>query len=126
MGGIDIDETRAGFKHIVLQPVPDNRTENPAGQERINWVNASFPSCYGDIKSSWKKENDGAVSYQISIPANPTATLHLQLPTLDYVVEESGKAAVKAEGVSSITFMNGKAVLELQSGSYQFVVKKGK
>lgn len=111
---------------VVLQPVPDNRTEIPAGQERINWVNASFPSCYGDIKSSWKKENDGAVSYQISIPANTTATLHLQLPTLDYVVEESGKAAVKAEGVSSITFMNGKAVLELQSGSYQFVVKKGK
>ena len=43
---------------------------------------------------------------------------------LDYVVEESGKAAVKAEGVSSVTFMNGKAVLELQSGTYQFVVKK--
>ena len=50
--------------------------------------------------------------------------LHLLLPTLDYVVEESGKAAVKAEGVSSVTFMNGKAVLELQSGTYQFVVKK--
>ena len=46
------------------------------------------------------------------------------LPTLDYVVEESGKTAVKAEGVSSVTFMNGKAVLELQSGTYQFVVKK--
>ena len=82
------------------------------------------PSCYGDIKSSWKKENDGTVSYQVTIPANTTATLHLLLPTLDYVVEESGKTAVKAEGVSSVTFMNGKAVLELQSGTYQFVVKK--
>jgi alpha-L-rhamnosidase len=59
----------------------------------------------------------------VTIPANTTATLHLLLPTLDYVVEESGKAAVKAEGVSSVTFMNGKAV-ELQSGTYQFVVKK--
>ena len=124
MGGIDIDETRPGFKHIVLQPVPDNRPEVAAGQERIDWVNASFPSCYGDIKSSWKKENDGTVSYQVTIPANTTATLHLLLPTLDYVVEESGKTAVKAEGVSSVTFMNGKAVLELQSGTYQFVVKK--
>ena len=124
MGGIDIDETRPGFKHIVLQPIPDNRPEVAAGQERIDWVNASFPSCYGDIKSSWKKENDGTVSYQVTIPANTTATLHLLLPTLDYVVEESGKAAVKAEGVSSVTFMNGKAVLELQSGTYQFVVKK--
>ena len=124
MGGIDIDETRPGFKHIVLQPIPDNRPEVAAGQERIDWVNASFPSCYGDIKSSWKKENDGTVSYQVTIPANTTATLHLLLPTLDYVVEESGKAAVKAEGVSSVTFMNGKAVLELQSGTYQFVVKQ--
>ena len=60
----------------------------------------------------------------MTIPANTTATLHLLLPTLDYVVEESGKTAVKAEGVSSVTFMNGKAVLELQSGTYQFVVKK--
>lgn len=62
-----------------------------AGQERLTGVNASFPSCYGDIKSSWKKENDGTVSYQVTIPANTTATLHLLLPTLDYVVEESGK-----------------------------------
>ena len=81
MGGIDIDETRPGFKYIVLQPVPDNRPEVAAGQERIDWVNASFPSCYGDIKSSWKKENDGTVSYQVTIPANTTATLHLLLPT---------------------------------------------
>ena len=77
-------------------------------------------------RAAGKKENDGTVSYQVTIPANTTATLHLLLPTLDYVVEESGKAAVKAEGVSSVTFMNGKAVLELQSGTYQFVIKKGK
>ena len=56
MGGIDIDETRPGFKHIVLQPIPDNRPEVAAGQERIDWVNASFPSCYGDIKERTEKE----------------------------------------------------------------------
>ena len=71
MGGIDIDETRPGFKHIVLQPVPDNRPEVAAGQERIDWVNASFPSCYGDIKSSWKKENDGSF-----LPSDNTCQHH--------------------------------------------------
>lgn len=123
MAGIDLDETQPGFKHIVLQPIPDNRQELPVGQEQITWVDASFHSCYGDIKSAWKKEKDGSITYKVAIPVNTTATLHLLLPTLDYVVEEGGKAAVKAEGVSSITFMNGKAILELQSGSYQFMVK---
>lgn len=126
MGGIDVDETQPGFKHIVLHPVPDNRTQLPAGQERITWVDASFHSGYGDIKSAWKKENDGSVVYKVAIPANTTATLHLQLPTLDYVVEENGRPAAKAEGVSSITFTKEKAVLKLQSGTYQFTVKNGK
>lgn len=126
MGGIDLDEAQPGFKHIVLQPTPDNRQELPAGQEQIAWVEASFHSCYGDIKSAWKKEKEGSITYKVTIPVNTTATLHLPLPTLDYVVEEGGKAAVKAAGVSSITFMNGKAILELQSGTYQFIVKNKK
>ena len=126
MAGIDVDESYPGFKHIILRPEPDNRTTVPGGQERINWVDASFHSSYGDIKSTWKKENDGTITYKVTIPANTTATLHLQLPTLDYVVEEDGHAAVKSEGVSSVTFMKGQAVLELQSGSYVFVVKDGK
>lgn len=122
MAGIDVDEHRPGFKHILLCPEPDNRTVLPEGQEHITWVNASFASPYGDIKSAWTKRDDGSVVYKVSVPANTTASLHLQLPSVDAMVTENGQAAVKSEGVQSIMFTRNKAVLELESGSYEFVV----
>lgn len=124
MGGIEVDESCPGFKHFIIQPILDNRTSLPVGQERITWVDASFHSCYGDIKSAWKKALDGSISYKVTIPANTTATLHLLLPSSGYVIEENGKPAAKAMGVSSMTLTNDKASLELGSGSYIFTMKK--
>ncbi len=126
MAGIDADESCPGFKHIVLRPEPDTRITLPEGQERISWVDASFSSSYGIIKSAWKRQDDGSVTYKVTVPTNTTATLYLPLPTLDYTVEENGRIAIKSEGVSSLTFKKGKAILELESGSYEFVVSEKK
>ena len=126
MGGIEVDESCPGFKHIILQPQPDNRVELPSGQNRITWVDASFHSPYGDIKSAWKKGDEGTVTYTVTIPANTTATLNLELPTSDYIVEEGGVTAKEVEGVSAVTFTKEKAILELQSGTYTFEVKRNK
>lgn len=122
MAGIDVDEQCPGFKHILLRPEPDNRTILPESQERITWVDASFASPYGDIKSAWTKRDDGSIVYKVSVPANTTASLRLQLPSVDATVTESGQSAIKSEGVQSVTFTREEAVLELESGSYEFVV----
>ena len=63
MGGIEPDERQPGFKHVILQPTPDFRTEFPDGQERITHVQASHRSGYGLIRSEWQYKTDGRISY---------------------------------------------------------------
>jgi alpha-L-rhamnosidase len=50
----------------VLAPVPDRR---------IGSVKASFRSPYGEIRSAWKYEKDGAWEWTFTVPPNTTATM---------------------------------------------------
>lgn len=68
LAGINFDPSNPGFKHILLKPhfVRD-----------LEYVKASYLSPYGKIVSSWQRK-DGKVLYQVTVPANATATLFLQ------------------------------------------------
>ena len=57
-----------GFKSFILAPVPDRR---------MGWVDASFRSPYGTIKSAWKYGEDGKCTWRFTIPANTSATVKL-------------------------------------------------
>ncbi|MFI2743515.1 glycoside hydrolase family 78 protein [Zhouia sp. PK063] len=67
LGGIIPDEQQPGFKHIILKPHFVNG---------LNEFTASHNSVYGEIVSSWKRE-DGKVNYDVKIPANSTATIYI-------------------------------------------------
>ena len=123
VAGINPDENRPGFKHILLNPNPDFRKTLPEGQKQITQADASYNSYYGIIRSAWKVESSGSVKYDISIPANTTATLTLLLPNEKSEVFESGIAVKDAKGIVSVNRENGKAVIELGSGGYSFEVK---
>jgi alpha-L-rhamnosidase len=123
MAGINPDESQPGFKHIILNPLPDFRETRPAGQNRITQTDASYHSYYGKIRSAWTIDPAGNSKYDISVPANTTASLVLLLNSnLDDVLEGEVNAA-EAEGVVSYSVENGKAFLELQSGNYSFTVR---
>lgn len=122
MAGIEPDESAPGFKHVILQPNPDRRTSLPEGQERITSVDATFQSYYGNIKSAWVIRTDGNLAYTATVPANTTATLYLPVSNSSDVVYEGATVADKAKGVTFVKRENGKAVYELQSGSYAFGV----
>lgn len=77
LGGIFPDEAQPGFKNVVLKP------NFVSGLDQFE---AKHDGPYGTIVSSWKK-SDGAVLYQVSIPANSTATLYLVAKK----ISESGK-----------------------------------
>ena len=77
---------------------------------------------YGKISSSWKVEN-GVLTYETSVPANTSATLYLPAIS-EKNIDESGKPAGNAKGVKFLKRENGKAVFELESGTYKFVVNK--
>jgi alpha-L-rhamnosidase len=74
---------------------------------------------YGKISSSWKVEN-GQLTYEAVVPANTTATLYLPASSVE-TIKENGKALKKVKGITLREFSNGKAVFELESGSYKFV-----
>jgi alpha-L-rhamnosidase len=66
-GGINIDEEHPGWKHFFLAP---------EFSTRFTSYRASFDSPYGVISSGWRIEN-GTVSYDVTVPANSSATLSL-------------------------------------------------
>ena len=70
-------------------------------------------------------KEDGRISYTATVPANTTATLYLPLMEKTDNITESGKDLKEAEGVDFKGIVDGKAVIELQSGTYQFDMEKG-
>lgn len=104
--GIERDEENPGYKHFFLQPTIGGS---------MTYVNGSYDSVYGTIKSAWELTDNGLV-YQATVPANTTATL--TLPEGIYL--ESGKSIADAEGIAYVGIEDGKVIYELQAGSYEF------
>ena len=98
IGGIKIDESHPGFKNILLQP---------HFVEGLAYFTASHKGPHGKILSSWKK-NGRSIKYEISVPANSTASVEIPLASGQQV------------------YLNGVSVknkIELGSGKYLFEIK---
>ena len=105
--GIQRDEEKPGYKHIILQPKVGGT---------IGHANGFFESPYGVIKSGWEKTADGYI-YRVTVPANTTASLTLQAASIASV-----KVVKGSEGVGPFRSLSGKVMAELKSGSYEFMV----
>ncbi len=98
LGGIYPDELQPGFKNVVLKP---NFVSG------LDHFSAQHDGPYGKISSSWKRTMNRVI-YNVSIPANSTATITFPL--------SNGKQA----------FENGKMVnkkIHIHAGTYQFEIK---
>lgn len=104
-----IQRAEPGFHHFVLQPSIDRSGS-------IEWVKGHYDSPYGRIESAWKLV-DGVLNYQATVPANTTAQLVLPRGT---DVKEGGKSLVEGNGISDIMVRDGKLILRLGSGTYDF------
>jgi len=100
--GIQRDEP--GFQKLILQPTPD-----PTGE--MTWAEGYYDSMYGKITSKWELKN-GQLTYETTVPANTSATLYLPAKSENDVLD--------ADGFEMKKFENGKAVYQLQSGTYKF------
>ncbi|SEW22306.1 alpha-L-rhamnosidase [Chitinophaga sp. YR573] len=94
------------FKDIIMKPVLLNGLDE---------VNASFHCMYGDIRSHWKK-TPGSFTWDISIPANTTATI--------YIPAKSVKD-VKGHG-TFLRMEQERAVYKVGSGNYRFISEQAK
>ena len=106
MAGIKSNPETPGFKQIIMKP---------DFNARLTFVNASYESIYGLIKSDWKK-NKNTLVWKITIPANSSALVYL--PTTN-----ASDVKVNKEKVSkNYKIENNKLVLELPSGTYELNV----
>ncbi|WP_281635471.1 glycoside hydrolase family 78 protein [Flavobacterium marginilacus] len=110
MAGIKSNPEMPGFKQIIMKP------DFNAG---LTFVNASYESIYGLIKSDWKK-NKNSLQWKITIPANSSAVVYLPTANASSVTVNNQKLEKSS---ASYKTENSNIVLTLESGSYVLNVK---
>ena len=114
LAGIKSDPDEPAFKHIIMNPLP-------AGD--LKFVKASYLSKYGPIKSEWHI-NGFKFNWEISIPANTTATIYIPAKN-EADITDGRQQASKEAGVKFVKMEGGRAVYEIGSGNYHFISKNG-
>ncbi len=109
LAGINLDPAAPAFKRIIIRP-------NPVGD--LTSAEASYDSVRGRIASDWMIK-DGHFNLTVTVPANTTATVALPTGSMASVLE-SGRPAIKAEGVKGFRVEAGCAVFDVGSGTYHF------
>jgi alpha-L-rhamnosidase len=110
LAGIRPEESAVGFDRFRIEPL------TPAG---LQWVDASYESVRGTIRSSWRLE-DRVLHFDVEIPVNTTA--EVVLPTADPVsIREGGHLLSDDSSIRKLPSASPHAVrLELGSGRYSF------
>ena len=107
LGGISNAPGNVGFKQIQLKPYP---------VDGLDFVNTSFHSIYGEVRSHWKKE-DGSFCWDISVPCNTSALVYV--PVADKSIDPKEKKRIVGEGGTFLRMEGSYAVFSFPSGSYQ-------
>jgi alpha-L-rhamnosidase len=107
VAGIQIDPENPGYKHFFLAPHPGGGLTN---------AKAVYKSMYGKIKSDWKIEGNQMV-YDVTIPANTTATVTLPSASLDEV--SLNDSPLKSDSEKNAQQKNDVVTLKLGSGEYR-------
>lgn len=102
LAGIKNSKESVGFRHIEMKPCfPDG----------LDYVNASYQSVSGKIVSNWTR-TEGRFSWNVTIPANCSATLYIPLSLHPEKPEMAKAHSIQCEGDNWI--------IELGSGNYCF------
>lgn len=110
LAGIRPAPDAVGFDKIIIAP-------QPVGD--VTWVKASYDSVRGRIVSEWTKDR-GTLRLRVQIPVNAEGMVVLPAKGADGLAE-GGKPIGRAVGVRLVRFEDGKAVLAVGSGRYEFV-----
>ncbi len=111
MAGIDTHPDTPGFKHLLLDPIPD---------ARIKTVKAHYDSAYGMITVE-SVYDETAWTYDVTIPANTTAELRMPMGDFQTVTVNGKAAEALTEAEDGIVFegiVDGVAIFRLVSGHF--------
>jgi alpha-L-rhamnosidase len=107
-----IKSADAGFKQIDMKPEMI---------EGLNFVNASYQTPFGEVKSHWTKSKN-TFDWKISVPANTKARVYLPAKEASGITE-SNKKIQGNKDFNIISAEKGRVLVEIGSGHYQFKTK---
>jgi alpha-L-rhamnosidase len=113
LAGIMSHPDYPAFKKIRMRP------SFPKG---LGHVHASYHSVHGIIESNWTFGRD-SLSWQIRVPANTTAEVHLPCHDAGQITE-GGKPPGDCEGILSWKKEGDGMLVEIGSGHYHFTVRR--
>ena len=111
LGGIRTNTVYPGFQKFIIAPqfIPE-----------INWVTTETHSLYGQIISSWKREN-GRINLHVVIPCNTLAEMLLPA-SAEKRITVDGKKLSEVFSIKQLGEKNGCMVLQVGSGNYEFLI----
>lgn len=109
LGGIRQQEDSRAYDNIIIAP-------EPVGD--VTWAETSFNTVHGQIKCSWKLENN-ELTLDTSIPVNCTATVIVP-NSVKSKITESGASLDKLEEAIEIHTAGKKTFVSVPSGTYSF------
>ncbi len=111
LAGIAPDPASPGYANIIIAP-------QPVGD--LKWVEATHHTIRGPVHVRWERDGE-ALTLDVTVPANTTATV--KLPNEKGAnVTEAGRAINQAPGVKVLPAEGDRAVLQIESGKYRFLV----
>ena len=113
VGGIDQSENSVAYKEITIKPY---------FIEGLSHAAASYNSPYGNIKCSWKKQDD-AITCMVEIPVNTTAIITLENPSNKKVIE-GGRSSSEVKDIEVMSENDGLWICKVGSGRYSFKIEK--
>jgi len=114
LGGIRFED-RPDTEHVTVAPrlVDD-----------IEWASTSVETPNGELAVDWTRDCDGDYALSVTVPWNTDATVRLP-DAGDATVVESGVTLAEGapEGILSVDHARDDLVLEIGSGTYEFIVE---
>jgi alpha-L-rhamnosidase len=107
--GIEADPARPAYKHILMRPC--------IARNGLTRVSASYDALPGTIRSAWRVR-DGALTWEVTIPPNCTATLHIPA-TKTARVTEGGRPLAAGNGVTLVARTAEACVITVPAGTYR-------
>jgi len=108
VAGMSVDPENPGYKHILLEPHPGGGLTN---------ADATYNSIYGKVRSAWKL-NGKELVYEVTVPANTSATVTLPAANADQILVNGQAMPASIKG--TMKQLAKRASFNIGSGSYSF------
>ena len=114
LAGIKSHQNQKGFRWLWMKPHP---------AEDLTFVNASYKTPYGMVKSHWELK-DGIFTWKITIPKDSRANILVPAESIDEITA-NGVKPLEVTGLKYVRIQEGRVNLEIGEGDYVFVCKYG-